>query len=323
MNINLRRYSELELPSAGVGIEGWVEMELIHARSGLVVQSTRFKNMLMNSGLNQWIAGTSASVSVRSATNHCAVGSGSAAPDPSQVALGNELGRSNSDGGVSTTETHVNENGQTYVRIRIARFFSESQANGNLTEVAFFNATTGGNMWMRQLIKDGNGNPTAITKTSDFQLRVVYELRFFFNLNDVVRQATINGVAMDVTTRPSYWGSSSTNPFDGQWDDAALGGGFGGGQPRATDGVLGAVTAEPSGSGGSSTSTASVAYISGDRFRDYTVTWGPAVANFVNGIRCIRVVGPRMAHQHQFSAAQIKNDTQRFVANLRFEITPL
>src|SRR5690606_7534789 len=90
---------------------------------------------------------------------------------------------------------------------------TENQANGNLAELGFFSAADGGTMWNRQLFRDELGNPTAITKTSEDQLRVTYEYRVYPPWDDLVQEIEVNGVPVEVVNRPqqvasaSEWGS--------------------------------------------------------------------------------------------------------------------
>ena len=62
---------------------------------------------------------------------------------------------------------------------RFVRLFFESEANGNLTELGWFDQAAGGTMTVRSLFKDNGGSPIVITKTSADQLRIIYELRVY------------------------------------------------------------------------------------------------------------------------------------------------
>src|SRR5690606_34956817 len=90
------------------------------------------------------------------------------------------------------------------------RVFTEDQANGNLAELGFFSSSEGGTMWNRQLFRDELGNPTAITKTNEDQLRVRYEYRIYPPWDDVVQEIEVNGVPTEVVNRPQLVGNSGT-----------------------------------------------------------------------------------------------------------------
>src|SRR5690606_9484008 len=74
----------------------------------------------------------------------------------------------------------------------------------------FFSAAEGGTMWNRQLFRDELGNPTAITKTNEDQLRVTYEYRVYPPWDDVVQEIEVNGVPTEVVNRPQAVDSSGS-----------------------------------------------------------------------------------------------------------------
>ncbi|MCL0127255.1 hypothetical protein, partial [Klebsiella pneumoniae] len=61
----------------------------------------------------------------------------------------------------------------------VIREFSESEVgNLNLTEWGFSpSGSAGNNLMSRELFRDGNGNPIAITPASDQRLRLIYKTR--------------------------------------------------------------------------------------------------------------------------------------------------
>lgn len=112
-------------------------------------------------------------------TSRAVVGTGSTPPDPSQLALANEVRRTNRNetgnhGWLSYTRVADGVYEQTIVR----EFLETEVGNLNLTEWGFSPAgTAGGNLMSRELFRDGNGNPIVITPASDQRLRLIYKTR--------------------------------------------------------------------------------------------------------------------------------------------------
>jgi len=211
--LNLIKTVEVPI-SNSVGIEGWFTVELVHARTGLIKQRLHFRNLITNAGLNALLSGTAISNLIQ----YLAVGTGSATPDATDTALVAEIARTNSNGGFSDVDT-ANGSGDGlvyYSRVR-TRVFMENQANGNLAELGFFNQSTGGTLWNRQLFLDEFGNPTVITKTNEDQLRVRYEYRIYPPMNDNEHTVMLNGNPIDVTSRvmqvanANLWGATINN----------------------------------------------------------------------------------------------------------------
>src|SRR5690606_24522050 len=208
--LNLRRYVEVGAVRHAVAVEGYFTVELIHARTGLVKRRLHFRNLITNAGLDALAGGAT----ISSRINYLAVGTGSSEPSYTDTTLDAEIARTNSNGGFGDSDAMVGSGDlvQYWRRIR-TRVFNQNEANGNLAELGFFNAAQGGTMWNRQLFRDELGNPTAITKTSEDQLRVTYEYRVYPPWGDVVQEIEVNGVPTEVVNRPlrvannSQWGS--------------------------------------------------------------------------------------------------------------------
>ena len=304
--INLKRYIEVDRLDHGVGIEGWFTVELIHARTGLVKRRLRFRNLITNAGLNALGSGTT----INNLIQYLAVGTGSNTPSFTDTALQAEIARTNSNGGFADVDT-ANGSGDTLVywsRVR-TRVFTESQANGNLAELGFFNQATGGTLWNRQLFLDELGNPTVITKTNEDQLRVQYEYRIYPPMADNVQNIVINGVDTSVTSRPmqvantAVWGSTglmtslgSTAITPQSWVS----------ETATLLGRNGGIQGTPAGS------TAYQAYTPGTFYREAQTTFGPSQANFATGVQyhAISLLGG-CQYQMVFSPKIQKTNTQR------------
>lgn len=154
---------------------GWLRWELID-RAGRVRRGGEQHNLITNAGLDLF-----ASVAIETLTTYCAVGTGSAAPDATDETLGAEAARTATAGpGDSDDVTRPSTGVNRIVRVRE---FDFNEANGNLTEWGFTNASTGGQLFARELFRDGSGDPATVTKTSDDKLRMTYTLEFTYGPN--------------------------------------------------------------------------------------------------------------------------------------------
>lgn len=305
------RTPEMVADACRVGLEGWFTVSLIHARSGLTVRELRFRNLVTDGGMNL-IGATSLSNSLL----YYAVGTSSVAPDVTQTTLGAEAGRTNSNGGFADTSP-VWISGNTFIYARRTRVFTEAQANGNLTEVGIFNASSAGTLFCRSLLKDAAGNPTTITKTNEFQLRIDYEIRLYppNAWGDYTFNAPVNGTVRTMTARPLGVGNSVA------WSVFGFGGApstFDAAQVNSTsfnalaiDGALRSAESTSSFNVGS-TSKVNAAYTAGSYYREQTQEWNGSVANDTNYFLW-GWNGLVATFQALFPVAFAKNNTQKFV----------
>lgn len=305
------RTPEFPVDAARVGVEGWFTIQLIHARSGLIARELRFRNLIVDEGMDLLGA-----ASLNSILSHFAVGTSSAAPDVTQTALGAEAGRTNSNGGFGD---NVNNwfTGNTYIWSRRTRVFLEGEANGSLTEVGIFNAA--GVMYCRSLLKDAVGDPTTIVKTSEFQLRIDYESRLYpptDGWGDYTFDAPVNGVSRTMTARPLGTGNNaawSVFGFGGSPSTAAASVGVNNSTflALATDAALRAATSTAA-LNVAATSRANTAYAAGSHYREQTQEWNGSVANGTNYFLW-GWNGLGATFQALFPVAFTKNNTQKFV----------
>jgi len=126
---------------------------------------------------------------------YAAVGTGSTPPDPSQTALVNQVARVNRLAlGYSYlyTATRVADG---VVDVLAAREFTEAEVGGrNLTEWGFAPRDTGtdSRLAVRELFRDGGGNPIVLTMASDQRLRLLYKMRL------TVGPVTPQSVSIDI-----------------------------------------------------------------------------------------------------------------------------
>jgi len=154
--------------SVGATLEGRLHWQLID-RSGRTEAEGETHNLILDQGLD-YVATYGLSMTMLA---DCAVGTDSAAPAVSDTALGAEVARTATTfAGNATTRT---SNG-VYDLVKSFEF-DYAQANGNLTEFGISaSGTAGGNLFSRELFRDGSGTPETVTKTSAYKLRITYTL---------------------------------------------------------------------------------------------------------------------------------------------------
>jgi len=270
----------IELPP--VFLEGWFEVELVNMRTGMTRFKSRFRNLITNGGMNR-IGGT---LTMHSWLNALAVGTSNTAPAFGDAALGAAIASTTSDGGFS--DTFGIGAGNVFIWMKRTRNFTEAQANGNLAELGFLTSDGSPILFNHSLIKDATETPIVITKTSEDQLRVIYELRIYPNLSDVIVPITINAVEYTTTTRPLSY------PSTNRWTQYPVNmGQFGGNTtygPRAHETDILVTTGSTTLPGAVASIDANdtrAAYINDSWYVDVTSTWGPATANHATGIGII------------------------------------
>lgn len=258
-------------------IEGRFTLE-VKRRSGRVVERRSFKNLITDQGLNRIGAGTSQFGIV-------AVGTGSAAPSVSDTQLSAEIAnRSATDSNDSNVQ-----GSEPYFGSRLLQWtFGEGAAEGNLSEVGVGWTGTPVTLFSRALILDDVGSPTTISVASDEFLSVTYEIRLYPWLVDLESMIDISGDTHDIVSRAANVTSLWAIGIGG-----AATGGIGGGPSSPTsiaayDGAIGAITSNPTGSSDIPTTAAANATYGTDNFyRDFTLTFGLADANFGSGISSV------------------------------------
>lgn len=307
-----RRTPELEVDACRVGLEGWFTVSLIHARSGIVARQLRFRNLVTNAGMD--LLGAS---SLSTALLYFGVGTSAAAPDVTQVALGAEVLRTNSDGGFADGPTLWGP-GNAYAYVTRTRVFTEAQANGNLTEVGIFTASSSGTMFCRSLLKDAMGAPTTIVKTNEFQLRIDYEFRLYppNAWGDYTFDASVNGVTRTLTARPQGTGNATA------WNVFNFGGApnISAASANLSNAALCALSADTAlraADAGTNftiaaTSRVNTAYGAGSYYREQTQEWSGAVANGTNYFLW-GWNGMSTTFQVLFPVSFTKANTQKFV----------
>lgn len=166
----------IDLPSPK--IEGWFTVQLLDANTKNIIEQHTFPNVITDNGMNA-IGSKTFSPAIISSLQ---AGQGTSTPTGTDTSLASPLaGVANT--GDSFGETYgsgTDGAGMTYWYARINRLFVESQANGNITELGWWNGSNAsGDFCVRTLVRDSGGTPIVITKTSQNQLRVIYEYRLY------------------------------------------------------------------------------------------------------------------------------------------------
>jgi hypothetical protein len=271
--ILVRTVEPEEVNIASIGIQGLIGWELI--RDGKVIRKSRLQpNLITDAGMNDI---GSVSQNMLSRINYMHVGTSSTAPDVTQTNLiaPHADPRINASGGFAD-ESSSGASFDYWYR-RWTRVATESQYNGNLTEVGFFNTNVAGVMFNRQLFKDDLGAPTTVVKTAADQLKVIIEWRLYANKVTLNQSINISGVVTDVNTR--------ARDIDAAWGFFANIGIWAGTGHAWEDNVLPDVlTGFTAGANVLNTTSSVAAYTSGTFYRDLVSVWDPAIANFATGI---------------------------------------
>lgn len=321
--IHVPRTIEQLVSLPAVRMEGWISWRLIHARTGLVKRfSPPTRNLVVNGGLDAM-----QSTGLGALLNYMAVGTSSTAPSTSHSALVAEISPSSTNrtadnGGVSDVFGYTS-GAEDFQYRRLVRLFGQTQGNGNLTEVGWFSGSTGGTMFMRQLLKDVGGTPTVISKTSEDQLEITYEHRVYPPVSDVVLSAfdlTTEGTTHDVTVRAL---AVNQQP----WRRWLAAGPVDTGDPAGRayeENTLVARTANlDSLTAGTNSSVSNASYTNGNYYRDQTIIWDPSVANFTLGIGLIACYladngsNPRHMYQMLWNPRIPKTDVKRLTLVIR------
>lgn len=324
--------ASINLPS--LKFEGHFRLQLINAKTKVIEKELSFPNVITNGALDA-IGGSN--LAIDSLFSYLAVGTGGVTggnvPSGSNSSLVAEVtpassNRTNNAESVGDIMTFVT--GSTpynpYWSIIRHRLFLEAQGNGNLTEIGFFSALTGGTMANRAAIRDNLGNPIVLTKTSDNQLRVDWEWRMYIPVGLVSGTFFIGSGNVDYTssvvaiTDTLAWGCSPGGGTSNGMSDQ-FGNSF-----AARFNAYASGTALPTVSGsipGGSISPTAVwigPYVNGTYNKSFSSSFDPGVANFTGGVGALSltnmVVGSNTSHPTffvVFSPAVPKISTQRFI----------
>lgn len=264
---------------------------------------TEFKNLIVDQGLNN-----AASITIDNLVTRCKVGSSYDIPTTSDTTLGQQVGPYTPV--VTSTYNHSSGNPVWYTYGRFTYTFPVGAVTGDLREIGFFDSSD--NMFSHALIKDGAGNPTAVTVLADEQLFVTYEVRKYPAETDQTGTfiLSINGVdtSFSYTARPALINTTTSSNY---W--------YGSHQLGVNTNVvayesqtLGTVTGTPTGTAVAGSGTIDT-YLAGSFKSTLNCVFDPSIANFTNGIGSMLLCN---GFQVSFTPAIPKTSDRRLVLPL-------
>lgn len=318
--------------TSNAGIMGYFEVELIHKPTGLVKHKSRFRNLITNAGL-EWIGnGTGA---IGSFFMHggfpyggfMAVGSGTTTPAITDVALANQIARTDSRGSPQIAGSAGSGGDYDYWFQKVTKVFLPGVGTGNLTEVGLFNDPNTGTLFARQLIRDNSGTPITIVKTAEDELRITYEFRIYPMKTTNTSTLTVKSISRTFTTRgydidaSGRWGnttfaSTGLNYTLGiAWNNTT-----GNDNYLYSSSVMPALTATQTVTGQTAPSSVSWgSYVGSSLYRDYSMTWNPGLGNLTIG--SVTWAGANYGNAPFITTIEpaiSKTDTERFTFTGRF-----
>ena len=134
----------------------------------------------------------------------CRVGTGSATPAFTDLALATHRAVSNSAPSVGDAWAIRREISTPpfYYEMDVRRSFAAGAASGNLTEIGMSAASAGNTLCSRALITDIHGAPATLTVAADEILEVTYTWRVYIPTSDVTGTTSIKSTSYDWTMRP-------------------------------------------------------------------------------------------------------------------------
>ena len=301
-------------------LEGIIKLEIIKEDGTLKEAeglNTPFYNLITDAGLDALGGGYALTGGGGGVFRYCKVGTSSTTPTVFDTALAAQTGSASDSGDTSNSVQYTVE--PYYSNHQVVYTFPVGAVAGNLTEIGFFSAESGGTMWSRALIKDSGGNPTTLTLLATEQLKVTYTVRRYiptsltgsFTLNTNGTNSTIN-----YTITPANMSSSYVGWINGQV--ITNGGGYIYAYETST---LGTVTSSPSGTPSKATAVVSP-YILGSFVSDITVTASLGAYNFTTGIGSISFFTSQpgtsyTGYQCSFSPKIMKTASQTLAIGIR------
>jgi hypothetical protein len=148
-------------------------------RAGREVRGGEQENLVLDQGLDHVTAHMLVANTTTGAEGwfpiiaYAAVGTDNTAPAVGQTSLGAEVGRTATR---YVADALARPSNGVYELVKSIEF-DFAVGNGNLTEWGFsYASAAGGNLFNRELFRDGYGDPEVITKTTEYKLRLIYTL---------------------------------------------------------------------------------------------------------------------------------------------------
>ena len=254
-----------------IGLTGYFIFEVTDIHTGVRRTVAEFPNLILDAGLERMGVGSYLDV--------CRVGTGNSTPTALQTQLDNKIASTST---VLTNSYGAQPTAPYYGWRRKTFRFAAGVATGNLSEVGvgWGNITTDNTIYCRARILDGVGAPTTINVLADEALDVIYEIRAYPPLTDVVvlgldlgmctHTATVRAASV---TDGAFWGADlgSQVEFVGNYWAALY------------NGTIGAITTIPSGSGAGADAT-NLSYVPLSRTKKSNLNLSLTAANLAGGI---------------------------------------
>jgi hypothetical protein len=201
----------------------------------------------------------------------------------------------------------------------------------NITEVGMGSANNSGTLFSRALIKDGSGNPVALTITPIDYLDVTYIFRVYPYIGaDITGQVNIGGVQTDYILRSANvttWNLGSSGMYSYRLIASVQSGTYYYGDVSGTlyvsTATLGPITGGPTGSdtNGLTSTCSTETYSSGTLFRYGHHTWSISQGNVSGGAACALLKTTRGQVQISFNPVIPKDNTKTL--DMRIKIGPI
>ena len=250
---------------------------------------------------------------------YASIGTGTTPPDVAQTSLSAHTAFATAN--TSGTSTVVNLGAPSYASQHPFSYtFAQGAVVGNMTEVGVGTENTAGKLFSRALIVDTNGDPVTLTLTSIDQLTLYYRITIYPPITDQTGSFDIGGITYNYTSRLLSAGGFAGSPhtFASAFSKVYSSQMFG---PGVTLAPITATTL----SGGTAANPvfgSSGPYVTGTRYRTWTLTHTPTQSVISGGISGMIVtsVAPYQVIQFQFIFDKPipKTNTQTLVLTLRF-----
>jgi len=275
-----------------VELKGFLRLRTINKYSGKCrIDTGWFPNKLLTSGMNAM-----ADLNFMSA---CQVGTNGTAPSASDTSLlGHHAGTS-----TITVTAEGRSSAVPYFGWKRKTFrFAAGTVAANLSEVGVGWGTSGSTLISRARILDPIlQTPTTITPLADELLDVMYELRYYPPLTDILGpQLNLNGVIYNTTTRAASVTGDRWSTYIGSKLGVVAGVDW-----TAYDGSIGTLLTAPSGLSANcdSSSQSNQAYSNNSFQVGLLCNVGAGGWNLAGGIRSVRIRTTAGDYQTEFSAA--------------------
>ena len=283
-----------------------------------IIQETPwFHNTILDQGLDRM--GATASATVISSVQ---VGTGNTPPATTQTSLVTFL--AGVDSGSPYPASSVSSGSPDYKSVKTWIFtFPQGDVVGTIAEIGVgWAATAGANLFSRELIRDGSGNPITLSLAAIDQLIVYYELTYTPVITDGSGSVVLDSITYNYDSRILRAASFADIPFSVLGQRLAA---IDTAQTYQSGTTLGAITDNfPNGStiaSGSQTSVTTGSYTTGDYYLDQSIFWDVGRANDAGGIGALALEGGSSSsifYQIVFDSPIPKDNTQQLTLVVRY-----